>query len=283
MDFEKVQTCFSERFKALRKEKGYTADTLAEQLGVNRKTVLSWDKGEINKVEHLFAIADLLGCDIDYLLGIQSLKTKRESSIKDITGLSEDAIRVLNLDISECKVVNDPKMFIFNFNPEPENDFINYFVCSEEYADITLLINRAIRADKILTICNKYQIYKHFKTEYKRYNKYLSKKVAYDSLQLIYLENPEYLTDEKAALLEQLASVTENNLDLSPVGVNMIPPEQYIEDTTMTKEELLKNADLIKTLLSVCELEEEQRNRSRDIADLINSVVKRFIKEESKK
>lgn len=54
---------------AERARKGFSNDSLAEKLGVTRKTLYNWmDKGNI-PVSALIQMADIFGCSIDYLLG----------------------------------------------------------------------------------------------------------------------------------------------------------------------------------------------------------------------
>ena len=42
---EVMKMVFSEKLQILRKNKGYTQETLAQQLGVVRQTVSKWEKG----------------------------------------------------------------------------------------------------------------------------------------------------------------------------------------------------------------------------------------------
>ena len=54
---------------AERARKGISNDTLAEHLGVSRKTLYNWiDKGNIPTTA-LIQMADTFDCSIDYLLG----------------------------------------------------------------------------------------------------------------------------------------------------------------------------------------------------------------------
>lgn len=55
--------------EAERARKGMTQDTLAERLGVTRKTVFNWMESGNIPLGKLIAMADLFGCSIDYLLG----------------------------------------------------------------------------------------------------------------------------------------------------------------------------------------------------------------------
>lgn len=55
--------------EAERARKGVSKDTLAEKLGVTRKTLYNWmEKGNV-PLSALITMADLFDCSIDYLLG----------------------------------------------------------------------------------------------------------------------------------------------------------------------------------------------------------------------
>ena len=55
--------------EAERARHGISNDSLAEKLGVSRKTIFNWmDKGNI-PTSALIRMADIFGCSIDYLLG----------------------------------------------------------------------------------------------------------------------------------------------------------------------------------------------------------------------
>ena len=55
--------------EAERARHGISNDSLAEKLGVSRKTIFNWmDKGNIPS-SALIRMADIFGCSIDYLLG----------------------------------------------------------------------------------------------------------------------------------------------------------------------------------------------------------------------
>lgn len=54
--------------KAARVEKGYSQEALAQVLGVGKRTLISWENGEVDvKPVSMFAIAYVLGYHIDEL------------------------------------------------------------------------------------------------------------------------------------------------------------------------------------------------------------------------
>lgn len=63
---------FNENLKAIRKEKGYTQETLAIELHVVRQTVSKWEKGlSVPDAEMLQKIAEVLEVSVERLLGAE--------------------------------------------------------------------------------------------------------------------------------------------------------------------------------------------------------------------
>ena len=60
---------FSEKLTALRKEKGWSQEDLAEQLDVSRQSVSKWESSaSLPDIDHIIQISDLFGVTTDYLL-----------------------------------------------------------------------------------------------------------------------------------------------------------------------------------------------------------------------
>lgn len=61
----------SERIKELRKRRNYTADHVAEKLGVSRSTIFRYENGDIEKVpaDIIDKLAGILDTNPSYLLG----------------------------------------------------------------------------------------------------------------------------------------------------------------------------------------------------------------------
>lgn len=60
---------FSEKLQILRKNKGYTQETLADKLGVSRQAVAKWESGQIYPdISNLIQISDLMSVSVDYLV-----------------------------------------------------------------------------------------------------------------------------------------------------------------------------------------------------------------------
>jgi transcriptional regulator with XRE-family HTH domain len=63
---------FSDRFKMLREQRGWTQDDAAERLGISRSTIAGYESGtkaRVPREDMLIKIADAFDVSIDYLLG----------------------------------------------------------------------------------------------------------------------------------------------------------------------------------------------------------------------
>lgn len=60
---------FSEKLQILRKNKGYTQESLADLLGVSRQAVAKWEAGQVYPdISNLIQISDLMNVSVDYLV-----------------------------------------------------------------------------------------------------------------------------------------------------------------------------------------------------------------------
>lgn len=65
------------RLAALRKERGYSQETLAEELNVSRQAISKWERGEASPdTENLIALARLYQVSIDTLVGLAPVAEK---------------------------------------------------------------------------------------------------------------------------------------------------------------------------------------------------------------
>lgn len=66
-----------ERIKMLRKQKGISAESIAEKIGVSPSTIYRYENNDIAsmKIDNLKSIAKILGVDASYLMGWQDLDT----------------------------------------------------------------------------------------------------------------------------------------------------------------------------------------------------------------
>ena len=58
------------RIRAYRKERKWTQEELAEQIGVERSAVAKWESGKSQpQAARLIALAEIFGCTVDEILG----------------------------------------------------------------------------------------------------------------------------------------------------------------------------------------------------------------------
>lgn len=112
---------FTVKLKLLRKEKKYTQERLASILGVDIKTYRSWEKGTLPKTIDLFNLANILDCDVDYLLGKLNTETHLKDYINKYYSLSPEAfdkLAILNNyqnskgDNAHKKIANELNMIL---------------------------------------------------------------------------------------------------------------------------------------------------------------------------
>ena len=81
---------FAENLKKIRKDKGYTQETLAEKLNVVRLTVSKWEKGlSLPDVDMLSKIANVLETDVNILLDGQITTTDQSEIVKQLAKINE--------------------------------------------------------------------------------------------------------------------------------------------------------------------------------------------------
>ena len=102
---------------------------------VSDKTVSSWIEGSRNVgIDNLKKLCKVFHCDLNYLVGMQSLPNRRVASVYDLTGLSEQAIEIL------IKIKKD--------KDKPALDFISLFITDYKYGtpSMATMINMLLEA-----------------------------------------------------------------------------------------------------------------------------------------
>lgn len=88
------------RLAALRKEKGYSQEDLAEKLGVSRQAVSKWENGEASPdTNNLIALADLYGISLDELVGKKGPASSKEEVVE---GEVVDEGPSFDKDLEDC-------------------------------------------------------------------------------------------------------------------------------------------------------------------------------------
>lgn len=96
--------------KELRKKAGYTQDELAKEIGISKRTLAYWEKGENNiKPEKAEELADFFGVSISVLLGYRSENDSlgfRLWSLRNQKGIElEKVASDLKLSVDELKLI----------------------------------------------------------------------------------------------------------------------------------------------------------------------------------
>ncbi len=100
---------FSERFKALREEKGLTQEELSKILGVGRSTIAGYEtKSKQPNYELLNKISIFFDVSTDYLLGLTDVKKYSEDilAFNSTEGLTEDDIKLVHQMIQNMRDKN---------------------------------------------------------------------------------------------------------------------------------------------------------------------------------
>ncbi|MBU5292456.1 helix-turn-helix transcriptional regulator [Anaerosalibacter bizertensis] len=73
----------AERLTNLRKEKGYSQEELAAQLGISRQAISKWERGEASPdTDNLILLSKIYGIGLDELLNIDGFKDAEEGNNK---------------------------------------------------------------------------------------------------------------------------------------------------------------------------------------------------------
>ncbi len=141
------KTQFQQRLIALRKEKGFSQDVLAEKVGVGRDTVITWENGYIKDgirydisldLDNLIALADVLQVSVDYLLCRSDFTHDGNEYISSVTGLSDSAINALrdfkkNDSAGNKQVIDSLKRGKQPKHPLYALEIINFFLTSKHF------------------------------------------------------------------------------------------------------------------------------------------------------
>ena len=84
----------ADRLVALRKEKGYSQEVLAEKLGLSRQSISKWERAEASPdTDNLIALAQVYNMTLDELLGNGESAPKKETKVKEKTPMTNAQIK----------------------------------------------------------------------------------------------------------------------------------------------------------------------------------------------
>lgn len=101
------------RLKELRKEKSLTQKSLADEMGVTKRTIIAWENGERDiKFDKAQQLADFFGVSVGYLLGFES---NQDGCLGEL--------------LEEIKEIRQYACMVAGFNQVfiPENEVISVF------------------------------------------------------------------------------------------------------------------------------------------------------------
>lgn len=71
-----------EKIYSLRKQKGFSQEELAFELGVSRQTISKWESDAMTPtIDKMVAICNMFGVDFDYFISMESKKSSKEEVI----------------------------------------------------------------------------------------------------------------------------------------------------------------------------------------------------------
>lgn len=112
---------FTDKLKALRKEKKLTQKEFAEMLGIKQNSYSDWETGKNEpNLENIIKIAKILNTSTDYLLGLTDISERelKTRSIEELKELGEEKVK------ETIKIEGDETVdqFIIAFLKEPNRN-----------------------------------------------------------------------------------------------------------------------------------------------------------------
>ena len=87
---------FAKRLRGIMEKQGVTQQALSKKIGTSRQAVSQYTDGSVQpNIEKLYKMSTFFNVSSDYLLGIDDCDTHELESLKKATGLSEEAVRIL--------------------------------------------------------------------------------------------------------------------------------------------------------------------------------------------
>ena len=104
-----------------RKQLDKTQGQFAIMVGEDTKTIENAERRGIKKIDTYLEWCDKLGCDIDFLLGVQKYQKKDSTDIHTVTGLSESACSALLEEMTISKLQQVSPVILVNSKDVPED------------------------------------------------------------------------------------------------------------------------------------------------------------------
>ncbi|WP_093528907.1 helix-turn-helix domain-containing protein [Streptococcus macedonicus] len=102
------------RLKELRKKAGYTQEELAKKIGISKRTLAYWEKGENSiKENKLKILCKTFGVDMPYMLGYNNVKNETDIKASVLDEALEKLHEINNMVSVESD--EDPNMWTIGF------------------------------------------------------------------------------------------------------------------------------------------------------------------------
>lgn len=209
---ENLYVTVGNNIRARRKELKISAEKIAEKLYIKADTLRRYETGA-KKIpfDLLVQLADLLECDIDYLLGRRECKTETAQIIHDNTGLSEKACNIIMCKYGYEYFAEDRKQEFREFLLQQQSVPVSWFI-EHGLIDIVSRITSNIQSEN-----PKYNLISIIPPEYRgmlsdsfdialQYRKINGRKFEYTDRIALYLINTP--RDKIAALRKELQEST---------------------------------------------------------------------------
>ena len=138
MDTKKA---FAARLMQLRKEKDITQAALADAVGISRQSVTLYEgEARLPDIDVLARMAVFFGVTTDYLTGLTDARTHEAADICERTGLSERAVRILEVQQKKQKIALTDAVILSDIieNSVPPLTFTEYLrgaICIPVFSD----------------------------------------------------------------------------------------------------------------------------------------------------
>ena len=139
---------FGEKLKRIRTKCGLTQDKFADEMNISLDTVKNWEQGyNYPSIDMLVSISEYFKCDLDYLIGQQSMPNKEFSHIADMIGISERAAALL----VNAKEQSNPITEVLSELIENYSLLENIYSCSTaNYGSVGTFIDVSVTPQKVL-------------------------------------------------------------------------------------------------------------------------------------
>ena len=195
-----IKSDFSENFKKIRKDHGYTQASFKEKYEeiygektITIETIRNWEQGRnVPELQTIWKLCEIFNCDIDYLFGRIDYSTHDLEFICNKIGLSEDAVKYL-IEIQEEKRLKKAKLETIAppsnlLDAEYENGLRKGI--GEKYIFQNVLDDLIKEKNVLEPVLSRIWEYCHFRHSYDTYEK-IDKDKPLSDVERVFLKDPK--------------------------------------------------------------------------------------------